>query len=52
MLVQLGRSVTKDQFKFVRVDSAGFVRQKDAAVQVAAGVDFSLVLTASGKGAY
>lgn len=50
---QCGNKQTQgDLEKFRRVDAAPFVKEKDAVVMCAAGLTFSLLCTASGKGEY
>lgn len=47
---QCGNSKLSDLETFQRVESAPFIKEKDPVVMSAAGITFSLVCTASGKG--
>lgn len=47
---QCGIANLGDIGRFKRIDTAPFVKEKDPVIQVAAGVTFSLLCTASGKG--
>jgi len=46
---QLGNSKLQDHFRFVKIETADFVKAKDPVVKVSAGLTFSLVCTESGK---